>query len=77
MDKKSKLISGLTDRKTDKKPNKYFTDSEKPFTVLLRNPSGGTDAIPKPLQTMPQADASIGLLVINVLHHCTIYSIKS
>ena len=29
MDKKSKLISGLSDRKIIRKPNKYFTDSEK------------------------------------------------
>lgn len=33
MDKKSKLISGLTDWKIDKKPNKYFTDSEKHLII--------------------------------------------
>lgn len=33
MDKKSKLISGLTDKKIDKKPNKYFTDSEKHLII--------------------------------------------
>jgi len=29
MDKKSKLISGLRDKKIVRKPNEYFTDSEK------------------------------------------------
>lgn len=33
MDKKSKLISGLTDRKIVKKPNKYFTDAEKHLII--------------------------------------------
>ena len=33
MDKKSKLISGLTDRKIVKKPNKYFTDPEKHLII--------------------------------------------
>ena len=33
MDKKSKLISGLTDIKIVKKPNKYFTDCEKHLIV--------------------------------------------
>lgn len=33
MDKKSKLISGLTDRQIVKKPNKYFTASEKHLII--------------------------------------------
>ncbi len=33
MDKKSKVISGLTNMKIVKKPNKYFTDSEKHLIV--------------------------------------------
>lgn len=33
MDKKSKLISGLTDLKIVRKPNKYFTDSEKHLII--------------------------------------------
>lgn len=33
MEKKSKLISGLTDRKIVQKPNKYFTDPEKHLIV--------------------------------------------
>ena len=33
MDKKSKLISGLTDQRIVKKPNKYFTDSEKHLII--------------------------------------------
>lgn len=33
MDKRSKLISGLTEQKIVKKPNKYFTDSEKHLII--------------------------------------------
>lgn len=33
MEKKSKLISGLTDRKIVQKPNKYFTDPEKHLII--------------------------------------------
>jgi len=33
MEKKSKLISGLTDRKIVKKPNSYFMDSEKHLII--------------------------------------------
>jgi hypothetical protein len=33
MDKKSKLISGLTEQKIVKKPNKYFTDAEKHLII--------------------------------------------
>lgn len=33
MDKKSKLISGLTKDKIVKKPNKYFTDAEKHLII--------------------------------------------
>lgn len=33
MDKKSKLISGLTDQEIVKKPNKYFTDPEKHLII--------------------------------------------
>lgn len=33
MKKKSKLISGLTDRKIVQKPNKYFTDLEKHLII--------------------------------------------
>ena len=33
MDKKSKLISGLTDIKIVRKPNKYFTDAEKHLII--------------------------------------------
>jgi len=33
MTKKSKLISGLTDRKIVQKPNKYFTDPEKHLII--------------------------------------------
>lgn len=33
MEKRSKLISGLTDRKIVQKPNKYFTDPEKHLII--------------------------------------------
>lgn len=33
MDKKSKLISGLTEKKIVKKPNKYFTEAEKHLII--------------------------------------------
>lgn len=33
MDKKSKLISGLTENKIVKKPNKYFTEAEKHLII--------------------------------------------
>lgn len=33
MDKKSKLITGLSDQKIVKKPTKYFTDSEKHLII--------------------------------------------
>jgi len=42
MDKKSKLISGLTERKIIRKPNKYFTDEEKHHIIQEMLSSGCT-----------------------------------
>jgi hypothetical protein len=42
MDKKSKLISGLTENKIVKKPNKYFTEAEKHLIIQEMLESGCT-----------------------------------